>query len=104
MPQITDLQQQAPDPDVEYILNLEAKLEIDFNRSQQEYAEQELEVDSISDCFGTIFRVWRGKSVIGTFYQTVSGNGWIAEAFSPNHRPQWCATSEQAQNLIRSVR
>jgi hypothetical protein len=106
MPQTTDLWQQTIDEEVEYILQLEAKLESDFNRSQQEYVEPEessIEIDSVSDCFGTIFRVWQDQSVIGIFYQVVSGNGWIAESFRSNQKPQWCASDKEAQKLILSA-
>lgn len=107
MPYIQDSRQQEIDTEVEYILQLESKLERDFTRSQlqEEFTQsQDIEVDSICDCFGTIFRVWRSQSVIGIFYQAVSGNGWIAESFQLNRRPQWCASDEEAQNLIRLAR
>jgi hypothetical protein len=104
MPQTTDLWQHTIDAEVEYILQLEAKLELDFSRCQQEYLEPEqdsFEIDSVSDCFGTIFRVWRGQSVLGIFYQTVSGNGWIAEAFRAV-KPKWFESDEEAQEFIKS--
>lgn len=103
MPYIQDSRQQEIDTEVEYILQLESKLERDFTRSQleEEFTQpKDIEVDSVSDCFGTIFRVWRGQSVIGIFYQAVSGNGWIAEPFCTNRRPEWCPSSEFAQKLI----
>jgi hypothetical protein len=106
MAQTSDSIQHTIDAEVEYILQLEAKLELDFSRSQQEYLEPEqdsLEIDSVSDCFGTIFRVWQGQSVIGIFYQVVSGNGWIAESFRSNQKPQWCASDKEAQKLIQSA-
>lgn len=106
MPQIGNCPQQTIDTEVDYIFRLEAKLQNDFNRSEQKYVEpveELIEIDSTSDCFGTIFRVWRGKSKLGIFYQTVSGNGWIAEAFQPKQHPQWCASDKQALELIKSA-
>lgn len=106
MPQITNPVQQTIDTEVDYIFGLEKRLERDFNRSEQKYVEpveELIKIDSTSDCFGTIFRVWRGKSVLGIFYQAASGNGWIAEAFQPKQHPQWCASDEQALELIKSA-
>lgn len=106
MTQTKESPQQQTIDEVDYIFRLEKKLERDFNRSEQKYvepAEEVIEIDSNSDCFGTIFRVWRGKSKLGIFYQAASGNGWIAEAFRPKQHPQWCASDEQALKLIKSA-
>lgn len=38
----------------------------------------EYEIDSIEDKLGTLYRLWKGWNLLGTFYQNLEGR-WIAE-------------------------
>jgi hypothetical protein len=55
-PQVPD----DPDPEVAYILALEAKLEASVAASQAIFCDEDIEVDSSPDMFGVLYRVWRG--------------------------------------------
>jgi hypothetical protein len=59
------------------VLSFELKHYKDFEESQNRYVEYE--IDSIKEDFGEIFRLWNGRTLIGTFYKT--SQGWKAEPF-----------------------
>ena len=58
-------------------LSFEIKHDEDFQKSQSYYTDYE--VDSIKEDLGELFRVWNGKTLLGTFYETSSG--WKATPF-----------------------
>ncbi len=45
----------------------------------------EIEIDRGSDVFGTLYRVWRGMNLLGTFYQAIDGN-WISQPCDTTQR------------------
>ena len=58
----------------------ELEREAIFDRSQQPVVETDYEIDSSDkDCFGTLYRVWKGSSLLGTFYRR--GKSWCADPF-----------------------
>jgi len=69
--------QPETDPEVEYALALEEKLERDYQASQTPYSD--IEVDSSSSALGILYRVWQGMKVIGTFYRSPVDGRWVAE-------------------------
>ncbi len=69
----------AKDQDFDPIA-FETERERIFQQSQRRYSE--FEIDSISEPFGTIYRVWNGRNLIGTFRQ--NKQKWLAEPFYKN--------------------
>ncbi|MBH8575107.1 hypothetical protein I8752_19225 [Nostocaceae cyanobacterium CENA369] len=74
----------------------------------EEYVDQltdpappEIEIDSVTDDFGELYRVWHGWQLLGTFYQNLEGK-WIAQPCNSDDRP-CCDTSSQAQLIIIAV-
>ena len=61
-----------------------------------------VEIDSDYDPdFGIMYRVWRNRRLLGTFYRALDGK-WVAQPFDSNFRPR-LNTPEQAQLVILSV-
>lgn len=59
-----------------------------------------VEVDAIDDDdFGTLYRVWQGLKLLGTFYKANWDGLWIIQPCSSNIRIR-CLNPEQAQLLI----
>ncbi|BAY66940.1 hypothetical protein NIES22_70840 (plasmid) [Calothrix brevissima NIES-22] len=74
------------------------ELEEYINEQAQDVA-PEFEIDSVGDCdFGTLYRVWSGMKLLGTFYRAVDGL-WVAQPCNVEQRPR-CETPEQAQLMI----
>ncbi|MBD2254714.1 hypothetical protein [Nostoc parmelioides] len=61
----------------------------------------EIEVDSVMDVFGELYRVWYSYQLLGTFYQNLDGK-WVAQPCNTNERPR-CDTPELAQLFIVAV-
>ncbi|MBU7587017.1 MAG: hypothetical protein KAF91_29900 [Nostoc sp. TH1S01] len=64
----------------------------------------EYEIDSVSDVFGDLYRVWggtKGINLLGTFYQTIDGN-WVVQPCHTTQCSNW-ATDTQAINAILSA-
>jgi hypothetical protein len=69
-----------------------------MNEQAQDIA-PEFEIDSVGDAdFGTLYRVWSGMKLLGTFYRAVDGL-WVAQPLNCELRPR-CNSPEQAQLLI----
>lgn len=64
-------------------------------------APPEIEIDSVTDDFGELYRVWNSHHLLGTFYQNLEGK-WIAQPFNSDERPR-CETPELAQFFIIAV-
>jgi hypothetical protein len=64
-------------------------------------AAPEIEIDSVNDDFGELYRVWNGWQLLGTFYQNLDGK-WIAQPCNSDDRP-CCDTSWQARLIIIAV-
>ncbi|MEH2045236.1 hypothetical protein [Nostoc sp.] len=64
-------------------------------------APPEIEIDSINDDFGELYRVWNGSQLLGTFYQNLEGK-WIAQPCNRDERPCF-DTPLQAQLIIIAV-
>ncbi len=58
-----------------------AQIELDTYIQQQSQSASQYEIDSISDVFGTLYRVWGGEkgiNLLGTFYQNING-AWVSQ-------------------------
>ncbi|WP_414577244.1 hypothetical protein [Anabaena sp. CCY 9402-a] len=64
-------------------------------------APPEIEIDSVTDDFGELYRVWNGWQLLGTFYQNLEGK-WIVQPCNSDDRP-CCDTSWQAELIIIAV-
>ncbi|MDJ0533179.1 MAG: hypothetical protein QNJ70_11905 [Xenococcaceae cyanobacterium MO_207.B15] len=60
----------------------EIKLADNYEKSQTPYFETNYEVDSEPDCFGSIYRVWVRRLLIGTFY--LNQGKWLANPYYKN--------------------
>ncbi|WP_339373692.1 hypothetical protein [Anabaena sp. CA = ATCC 33047] len=74
----------------------------------EEYIEQlgeeiapEIEIDSVSEVFGELYRVWNGSQLLGTFYQNLEGQ-WIAQPCNSDDKLR-CDTPLAAQIIIVAV-
>lgn len=54
----------------------------DFQKAEKQYFSPEYEIDSESDCFGSLYRVWDRGLIIGTFCQ--NKGKWLASAYYQN--------------------
>jgi len=61
----------------------------------------EIEIDSIPDDLGELYRVWNSYHLLGTFYQNLEGK-WVAQPCNSDDRP-CCDTPELAQLFIIAV-
>ncbi|MFB2769824.1 hypothetical protein ACE1AT_11125 [Pelatocladus sp. BLCC-F211] len=77
-----------------------AQSELDNYIEQQAFElAPEFEVDGVKDeDFGTLYRLWKGTQLLGTFYQDLNSK-WVAQPFNSDFRPR-LNTSEQAQLVI----
>ncbi|MEH2311650.1 MAG: hypothetical protein V7K35_09655 [Nostoc sp.] len=64
-------------------------------------APPEIEIDSVTDDFGELYRVWNGSQLLGTFYQNLEGK-WVAQPCNRDERPCF-ETPLQAQLIIIAV-
>jgi hypothetical protein len=78
------------------------ELEQYIEEQAQEIA-PEFEIDAVHDAdFGTMYRVWSVRELIGTFYRADVDGLWVAQPCCSELRPR-CETPEQAQLLIIAV-
>jgi hypothetical protein len=82
----------------------QAQLELEeYIDEQAQDIAPEFEIDAIHDSdFGTLYRVWSGCKLLGTFYRADSDGLWVAQPCDCDARPR-CETAEQAQLLIMAV-
>lgn len=59
----------------------------------------EIEIDSESDCFGLIYRVWFGMKHLGNFYHSPAGETWVSIPFC-NRNKKHHNNPEDAQQAI----
>ncbi len=57
----------------------------------------EIEIDSVADDLGELYRVWNGSQLLGTFYQNLEGK-WVAQPCNRDDRP--CCDSPLAAQII----
>ena len=62
-------------------LEFELKHDRDFQTLQNTYINYE--VDSVEDDFGELFRVWNGRTLLGSFYENAQGR-WTANPYYRN--------------------
>ncbi|AFZ27221.1 hypothetical protein Cylst_5182 [Cylindrospermum stagnale PCC 7417] len=54
----------------------------------------EIEIDSVIDAdFGSLYRVWRGMQLLGTFYRRLDGF-WVSQAFHTSKSEAWVTDVE----------
>ena len=95
--QAAEAKASSVNPDITYVLELEAKLEADFQAREAIYSE--IEIDSISNSCGIVYRVWQNMRILGTFYRSPSDGKWIAEPFCVRDRRRY-KTALAAQKAI----
>ncbi|MDZ8186880.1 MAG: hypothetical protein RMX96_18770 [Nostoc sp. ChiSLP02] len=61
----------------------------------------EIEIDSVPDELGELYRVWNSYHLLGTFYHNLEGK-WVAQPCNSDERP-CCDTPELAQVFIIAV-
>ena len=61
----------------------------------------EIEIDSVPDELGELYRVWNSYHLLGTFYQNLEGK-WVVQPCNRDERP-CCDTSELALFFIIAV-
>jgi hypothetical protein len=61
----------------------------------------EIEIDSVADDLGELYRVWNGSQLLGTFYQNLEGK-WVAQPCNRDDRP-CCDRPLAAQIIIIAV-
>ncbi len=60
----------------------------------------EYEIDAILDMdFGSLYRLWLGSRLLGTFYRSVADDSWIAQPYCSSIRYR-LVTAKQAQQTI----
>ncbi|MCG6138170.1 MAG: hypothetical protein MET45_26670 [Nostoc sp. LLA-1] len=64
-------------------------------------AAPEIEIDSVPDDLGELYRVWNDSQLLGTFYQNLQGK-WVAQPCNRDERP-CCDTPLAAQIIIIAV-
>ena len=68
---------------------------------QAEDVAPEIEIDSVPDDFGELYRVWNGSQLLGTFYQNLEDK-WVAQPCNSDDR-LYCDTPLAAQVMIIAV-
>ena len=84
------------------IVDAQAPAQLELNQYVEKRAVSivSFEIDSLQDGdFGTLYRLWQGMNLLGTFYRAVSDGKWVAQPSFSELRPR-CDSSEQAQQLI----
>ncbi|MDF5725077.1 MAG: hypothetical protein PUP91_32425 [Rhizonema sp. PD37] len=73
-----------------------------LHRPNQEQAQEiapEIEIDSVVDHdFGTLYRVWDGRCLLGTYYHA-HDDKWVAQSSYDSKRPR-CNTQSEAELLV----
>ncbi|MDF5725056.1 MAG: hypothetical protein PUP91_32320, partial [Rhizonema sp. PD37] len=78
----------------------QAELDAHIEAQAQEIA-PEIEIDSVVDRdFGTLYRVWDGHCLLGTYYHALDGK-WVAQSSYDSKRPR-CNTQSEAELLDQS--
>ena len=85
------------------IIDAQGLAQLELNRYVEEQAQEvapEFEIDAIDDSkFGTLYRVWQGMKLLGTFYRGDIDGLWIAQPCCCKLRPRF-ETPEEAKLLI----
>ena len=88
------------------VMDTQALAQLELEQYIEEQAQEiapEFEIDSVDDAdFGTMYRVWSGRELIGTFYRADVDGLWVAQPCYSELRPRY-ETPEQAQLLIIAV-
>ncbi|MGF1987940.1 MAG: hypothetical protein RMY62_008755 [Nostoc sp. ZfuVER08] len=82
----------------------QASAQLEFEKYIEQLGEitaPEIEIDSVPDELGELYRVWNSYHLLGTFYQNLEGK-WVAQPCNSDERP-CCDTPELAQVLIIAV-
>lgn len=75
--------------------------QIEFEEYIEQLSEEiapEIEIDSVAEEFGLLYRVWNGSRLLGTFYENLQGK-WIAQPCNSDQRPCF-NTPDAAQQII----
>lgn len=85
------------------IVDTQVLAQLELNQHIDEQATElapEFEIDAVHDSdFGTLYRVWQGMKLLGTFYRADIDGLWVAQPCDCDARKR-CETPEQAQLLI----
>ncbi len=70
-----------------------------YIRAQAQAIAPEIEIDSIVDRdFGTLYRVWDGRCLLGTYYHALDDKWVVQSNYNSNH-PR-CNTQSEAELLV----
>ncbi|BBD63618.1 hypothetical protein NIES2109_64930 (plasmid) [Nostoc sp. HK-01] len=86
------------------VFNNQTMVQSEFGKHTDQLADAvapEIEIDSVPDEFGELYRVWNSHHLLGTFYQNLEGK-WIAQPCGRDERPYFY-TPELAQLFIIAV-
>ena len=80
-----------------------AQFELDqYIEQQSQELAPEFEIDGLVDeDFGNLYRLWKGRQLLGTFYKDAEGK-WVAQPCCSDIRPR-LKTETQAQLVIIAV-
>lgn len=82
----------------------QTSVQLEFEEYIDQLAETiapEIEIDSVPDELGELYRVWNSSHLLGTFYQNLEGK-WVAQPCNRDERPCF-DTPELAQLFIIAV-
>ncbi len=83
-------------------LDSQALAQFDLDRYIEQQSQElapEFEIDSVEDSdFGSLYRLWKGMALLGTFYEDSEGR-WVAQPCCSDIRLR-LNTPEQAQLVI----
>ncbi|MDF5725171.1 MAG: hypothetical protein PUP91_32920 [Rhizonema sp. PD37] len=70
-----------------------------YIEAQAQAIAPEIEIDSVIDIdFGTLYRVWEGHRLQGTYYHALDGK-WVVQSNYNSNRPR-CNTQSEAELLV----
>ncbi|MEA5595693.1 hypothetical protein [Rivularia sp. UHCC 0363] len=88
------------------IIDAQGLAQLELEQYVEEQAQEiapEFEIDAVHDSdFGTLYRVWQGMNLLGTYYRADIDGLWVAQPCCSEKRPR-CETPEQAQLLIIAI-
>ncbi len=59
----------------------------------------EIQIDTVNDIFGELYRIWEGIKLIGTFYQSLEGF-WVSQPCYSTQSLKWLTKDEAIASII----
>ncbi|MHC5823388.1 MAG: hypothetical protein ACYT04_48030 [Nostoc sp.] len=76
----------------------QAELDQYIEQQSQEVAPL-VEIDSVEEVFGTLYRVWSSYHFLGTFYQSLEGC-WISQPYNTTQRASWASDTQAIAAIL----